>query len=240
MHQLYLRSEIRFAIVWIILYVTGTSLADGLSEVIGIEKAVTFAFHALICGAVLLWLKKHTLLRKYGLCRPQQKASHSLFYLPLFLIVSVNLWFGVTQNLSTLETTLYIGSMICVGFAEELIFRGFLFKAMSKDNIKTAVIVSSLTFGIGHIVNLFNGSDADLIANLCQVCYACAIGFLFVIIFLKTKSLWPCILTHSGINALNVFAKEITAAQQITTAIFLCAISLAYATYLIKKFPQPK
>ena len=65
--------------------------------------------------------------------------------------------------------------MINVGFIEEIIFRGFLFKMMEKDNIKTAIIVSSLTFGIGHIVNLLNG--ADFISTVIQIFYAISICF---------------------------------------------------------------
>ena len=64
--------------------------------------------------------------------------------------------------------------MINVGFLEEIIFRGFLFKMMKKDNVKSAIIVSSITFGIGYIVNLLNG--ADFIPSLLQVFYAIAIG----------------------------------------------------------------
>ena len=65
--------------------------------------------------------------------------------------------------------------MLCVGFLEEVIFRGLLFQAIAKDNIKSAVIISSVTFGIGHIINLFNGSGMDLVNNLCQIVFAFAI-----------------------------------------------------------------
>lgn len=36
------------------------------------------------------------------------------------------LWHGVAMNVSLLETVLYILTMFCVGFLEEMIFRGFL------------------------------------------------------------------------------------------------------------------
>jgi len=94
--------------------------------------------------------------------------------------------------------------MIGVGFLEEIIFRGFLFKMMAKDNIKSAIIVSSLTFGIGHIVNLLNG--ASFIPTLIQICYAVSFGFLFVTILIKGKSLWPCIIAHIVINSLGIFS----------------------------------
>ena len=56
---------------------------------------------------------------------------------------------------------------------------------MQKDNEKLSIIISLFTFGIGHIVNLLNGSD--LIPTLIQIYYAIALGFLFVIIFNKNK-----------------------------------------------------
>lgn len=121
--------------------------------------------------------------------------------------------------------------MINVGFIEEIIFRGFLFKMMEKDNIKSAIIVGALTFGIGHIINLFNG--ADIIPTLMQVCYATAIGYLFVIIFYKSKSLIPCIITHSVTNSLAIFNVENTILTYIVP-IFLIVVSISYAIYINK------
>lgn len=90
--------------------------------------------------------------------------------------------------------------MINVGFIEEVIFSGFLFKMMAKENVKRAMIVSALTFGIGHIVNLLNG--AEFISTIMQVCYAVCLGYLFVVIFYKSKFLIPCIVIHGVINSL--------------------------------------
>lgn len=90
--------------------------------------------------------------------------------------------------------------MINVGFIEEVIFSGFLFKMMAKENVKRAMIVSALTFGIGHIVNLLNG--AEFVSTIMQVCYAVCLGYLFVVIFYKSKFLIPCIVIHGVINSL--------------------------------------
>jgi membrane protease YdiL (CAAX protease family) len=122
--------------------------------------------------------------------------------------------------------------MINIGFIEELIFRGFLFKMMAKSNVKSAIIVSALTFGMGHIINLLNG--ADLIPTLIQICYATSIGYLFVIIFHKTKSLIPCIITHCLVNSLSVFNIENNLSLYIAPMV-LTIIPLAYAIYINKK-----
>ena len=67
-------------------------------------------------------------------------------------------------------------SMLLIGYVEEMLFRGFLFKALiPKDGLKLSVIISSVTFGIGHIVNLFAG-QANL-ETVIQVLFAIAWGF---------------------------------------------------------------
>jgi membrane protease YdiL (CAAX protease family) len=174
------------------------------------------------------------LLKKYGLCKPEIPASNMLFYLPLAVLLTVNLWYGFSMNLPLVETVFYVLSMLCVGFLEEMIFRGFLFCAMVKNGVKPAVIVSSVTFGIGHIVNLINGSGAELLPNLFQVIYAMAAGFLFVMIFYRTKSLLPCIITHGVFNALSVLVNEeiITQQQNIISCLFMVLVSGAYALYI--------
>lgn len=123
--------------------------------------------------------------------------------------------------------------MLCVGFIEEVIFHGFLFKALCKDGVKRTVVISSLTFGLGHIVNLLNGSD--LLPTLLQVCYAAAIGFLFTILFYRGGSLFPCILTHSVINATGIFSVSSSHIFSLVRDMLICIISIGYALYILKK-----
>ena len=121
--------------------------------------------------------------------------------------------------------------MINVGFIEEIIFRGFLFKMMEKHNTKRAIIVSAITFGIGHIVNLLNG--ADLTPTLLQICYAISIGYLFVIIFYKSKSLIPAIITHMIFNSLSIFNVENSNTMYLAS-VFLIIVPISYAIYINK------
>ena len=240
MNKLYQKSEIWFAIIWIIIYVVGTSIVDNMSNDMGLNKIPTFVFHVILTVAIVVWLRNNNLFKTFGLCRANAPASRFLYYIPLLIIASCNLWFGLTMNLSVTESIFFAGSMVCVGFLEEIIFRGFLFKAMAKDSVKAAIIVSSITFGIGHIVNLFNGSSDDPIATICQIFYAMAIGFLFVIIFYRGGTLWPCIITHSAVNTLSVFADEsqMTDQIQIITALILTVIPIIYIIILLRTLPK--
>lgn len=172
----------------------------------------------------------------YGLTKPQN-VKKLLYFLPLVLIVSVNLWSGININNTAAEILFHTLVMFNVGFAEEIIFRGFLFKMMEKDNVKTAVIVSSVTFGIGHIVNLFNGNE--LVPTLLQVCYATAIGYLFVVIFRKSQSIIPCIVAHALNNSLSVFNEENFLSRYIIPA-FLVVAPILYAVYINKVTKEQK
>ena len=232
--KLYEKSKIWFSVAWIVAYCVLMSVGDAISAWIGMKKSVTLAIGLALSATLFLFLKKNDLFSEYGLCAPKASARSMLYYAPILLMLSANLWYGVTLNYGVLETVLYILAMLCVGFLEEVIFRGLLFEAMRKDSVKAAIIVSSVTFGIGHIINLINGSGAELLPNLLQVIYATAAGFMFVMMYYKSKSMIVCIVAHGVFNALSVFANEAnaTAEMRILTAILLTVITGSYALYL--------
>ena len=241
MKRLHDKDRLWFTMLWIGLYVAGSGTADGLSGQMGLPKSITFLFHAGLSLFALVWLGKHDLFRQYGLCKSDIQPSKFLYYIPLVFLASCNLWYGTAWNRPLAETVCYIGSMCCVGFLEELIFRGFLFRALEREGVTCAIAVSSITFGLGHIINLFNGSGIELLSNLCQVCSATAFGFLFVILFYQGKSLLPCIAAHSTINALSAFANEagMTPGREITMALVLCVTAAGYGVILNKRLFAP-
>lgn len=233
MKRFYQKNELTFSLIWIAFYVVLFSIADSFSAELGTDKIITAPLGVMMTVFLLVWIRKNGLSEKYGLHKLKIDYGKYLYFLPLVVIASTNLWGGVALQLSVLETVLYVVSMLCVGFIEEVIFRGFLFKALCIKNVKQAIIISSFTFGIGHIVNLLNG--AEVLSTMLQIIYAVAIGFLFTIIFYKSKSLIPCIITHSVINSLSAFAGERTDLFYIITAAALTIISVVYAMWILKR-----
>ena len=235
MKRLYEKSELAFALVWIGIFVTLLTAGDGISMLLGIEKVVTLPLTIAMTVVLHVFICKNGLKEKFGLCGVAGSWKNYLFFIPLVLLVSVNLWWGVTMNYSVMETVFYVLAMLCVGYIEEIIFRGFLFTAMAANDVKSAIIVSSVTFGAGHVVNLLNGSP--IFDTLLQICYAAAVGLLFTVIFYKGKSLWPCILTHSLVNAVSAFMNQskVTPLWNILASVFMCVVSLLYAWYIWKK-----
>lgn len=240
MKKLYEKNELTFALVWIAIYCVLQSLANPLNQMIGIAYAASAVFGVLQTVILAVFIRKNRLQRRYGLCRPAVPARRFLYYVPLVILASGNLWNGIAVNYSPTETVCRIVCMLCVGFLEEMIFRGFLFAAIAKSNVRSAVIISSVTFGIGHLINLFNGSGMELVNNLCQIVFAVAVGFLLVTIFYRGGSLLPCIMVHSAINTLGTFANEtaLTAQLRLAHAAALILLTVGYTLLLTRTLPR--
>lgn len=236
MKRLYEKSEIWFAVAWIIAYCVLLSLGDNISAELGLINVATFPIALVLSFVLFLFLKRNGLLETYGLCKSKIPVAKMLFYIPVLVMLTANLWYGIGIYVSPIEAVCYVLTMLCVGFLEEVIFRGLLFNAMRKDGVKSAILVSSLTFGMGHIINLFNGSGAELLPNLLQVIYATAAGFMFVMIYYKTESLLVCIGAHGVFNALSVFVKEeaVSDVMHILSCVFLIVVCGGYAVYLTR------
>ena len=213
MRKLYEKNEVYFALVWIGLYVVVMNIAlqfcGGFDDLAG--KTAGQLMVPVICVTVLavastLWIVRNGLTEKYGLCRFKGSVKGFLWFVPLIVMSCVNLKNGLALMAPLALSLLMMANTAIAGYVEEIIFRGFLFRGMARDNLRSAVIVSAVTFGAGHIVNLAN--TADTAGVLLQVCYAIVIGFLYTAIVYKGGSLWPCILSHMFVNGSNVFALE--------------------------------
>ena len=192
-----------------------------------------------ISAAIYLFVKKNGLLEKYGLAGWAKNSRAMLWFIPLWILSCLNLFSGFQPDYPVPGLIYAAVSMALVGFAEELIFRGFLFKAMLKDgNVKAAIIVSSVTFGLGHILNLFTGHE--LIATLIQVVFAVAMGFVFTLVFYKSGSLLPGILAHSIIDVTSVLASD-DGSQLVNFIVHIVVIvvSIAYCLCLAKRVETP-
>jgi len=231
MKKIFEKNETLFCILLIIIYILVNSYCIQNFGTKNYMSTIINTIFSITLIILMIILKK---TKYYGLTKVTNSKKY-LYFIPLVFIVSTNLWNGININNSTSEIIFHILTMINIGFIEEIIFRGFLFKMMAKDNVKSAIIVSSITFGIGHIINLLNG--ANLVPTLLQVCYAMSIGYLFVIIFYKSKSLIPCIVTHCLVNSLSIFNIENTVSLYLSSA-FLVIVPLFYVIYINKKIKE--
>ncbi len=222
------KNETLIALGLIIIYlVTNSCCMNNL----GLEDIRTLIVNGVLSILIVLFIVLNKLEEYFGLTNIPKPKKY-LYFVPLVILMLVNLIGGINIQNTASEIVIYMLSMVLIGFLEEIIFRGFLFQMMAKDSVKAAVIVTSITFGIGHIINLLNG--AELVPTLLQICYAIATGYLFAVILVKSKSLWPQIITHSVVNALSIFNTENIVTVYISPVI-LIIVPLIYAAYLNKK-----
>lgn len=236
MKKLYEKSEISFAILWIVIY---TVVMGSLKNKFGLDTLWHMLGMIAISAAMLLFVIKNGLAEKYGLSGWTKNSRAMLWLIPLWLLSCINLVGGFKPDYPVPGLIYAAVSMALVGYAEEQLFRGFLFKAMLKDgSVKAAVIVSSATFALGHIMNLFTGQN--LVDTLNQVFFAVAVGLVFTMVFYKGGSLLPCILAHSFIDVTAVFAPdEGSVLLNVITHAAILVISAAYCVYLAKRVETP-
>ena len=223
MRKLFFKYETLCCISLIILYI----VSNMFISITSYSGVIVNTLLSIFLIGLIIYLDR---VKYYGLVLVKDSKKF-LYFIPLLLIISVNLWNGININNSVVEIICHIISMINIGFIEEIIFRGFLFKMMEKDDLKSAIMVSSITFGIGHIINLFTGGE--FLSTLMQVFYCISIGYLFVLIFHKSGSLIPCIMCHSIFNALSIF--HVDGSLIYLSSIFLIIVPLVYSYYINKK-----
>jgi len=143
----------------------------------------------------IYWFSKEGLNKSY------------LFILPVaYIFLNV----GDLYPHSQYDLAAGILSTVFTGFLEEILCRGLViallvhfYLKLEKDNVGLrAAIVSSLLFGLVHLVNVFEKPDS-LGVIIGQVVYATFIGIGFAACYIKTRSILPLILIHIGINLMG-------------------------------------
>lgn len=204
MEKLYKKNKVLFAVVWIVLYCV---LASYAQNSFGINSIYHVAVLALIAAPLTGFIDMNQLHDEIGLKGWPKDAKRYQYFIPMWVLATGNLWGGIVMNYKGLELLYAVLSMALVGYIEEIIFRGLLFRAMIPGSgIKVAVIVSAVTFGIGHIINLLTGQAS--VETVIQIIFALAWGFLFTMVYYKSGNLLPCIIAHAMIDVLSVFSRD--------------------------------
>ena len=234
MRKLYETKPVLFAVLWIVLYcvvmapIRGRFGDDSVQMLLGLVAIST---------GLLLFISANRLQGELGFDRWIQNGRKILWLLPIWILSTGNLWSGLGLRYTGINAVMATLSFLLIGFVEETIFRGFLFNGMRRTgSIAAAIIVSAVTFGMGHIVNLLTGQAT--LDTLLQIVFAVAWGFLLTYAYYKGGSLIACVLIHGIIDAASVFSRDSVAGD----TVFMVAtivVSIVYCLYLAKQ-PTPE
>lgn len=167
---------------------------------IGIAAAIGFMFNLFVnCVIILL------------------KSSSTIINLPIIDKVLVKHAEGVNPLFSgnILAVILIIG--IVIPIFEEIIYRGLIFKKLKENvNLKAALIIQGLIFGISHL-------------NIAQAIYTFLLGIILVLSYYWLDTIWAPIIIHGSFNCSNYIVNPILsiASHNILGAVFLLVITLS-------------
>lgn len=227
------KNPILHAVLWIIIYIVLVNIGDALSEQMNVAHLATSVFLLALSIVLILYLKKNNHLKTQGLQKvTKYDMQKTLFYIPLILLACIQFTTGIDRSLSITEIAVSCFLMIGTGFIEEFLFRGLLFQGIyGKSGINRAILISGITFGIGHIVNLLRGYGFTELVG--QILVAIVLGIVLALLVAVTKNLVPGILFHMIFNISGTITNQGSGMQAyLLLAIF--AIAGPYALYLFR------
>ena len=132
------------------------------------------------------------------------------------------------------------------GFAEEVVFRGYLitFLLRHRNNtraIPRILVASSVLFGVSHLLNINGGAPLGI--TIMQVIGAVGLGAVFGAVYMRSSNLLIVIVAHSltdliafmdsvQISEDGIMIADLTLTNYIDIAI--CIGMFAYALYLVR------
>ena len=125
MRKLYEKKEILFTLCWILAY---CAVTGSIKDKLGFESPAMLLSLLVFSAGILLFVRRNHLEEKYGLSGWPKDTKRYLYFIPMWLLATGNLWHGISPAYQGAAQVLAVLSMILVGFVEEMIFRGFLFR----------------------------------------------------------------------------------------------------------------
>ena len=181
-------------------------LCDSPSEsVTELYSSLSRFFGGMVALIFILEFSFGKILRPLG----NKRASALIFIIPALAVAINNFpWVSLAMGDCSFggsvgDILLFAFSCFCVGFFEELAFRGcalmLLLKSRTATKLKIfmAIFWSSVVFGAVHLVNIFTASPGAVIL---QIGYSALIGGMCSLVLLETKNIWICVFIHALYN----------------------------------------
>jgi membrane protease YdiL (CAAX protease family) len=151
-----------------------------------------------------LWIAVLVPAIQSGLGAPADRlgdVSHSLAAaLPAAISTTADVWNASSEGI-------FFGYVVFItvwaGFGEEVFYRGYIQEVMQRGGaLRSAVVVSAALFAVRHAVQLALLPVYPWSAAASWVGLSFVLGLVFSWIYLRTGSLWPCVVVHTAFNVI--------------------------------------
>lgn len=158
-----------------------------------IRAACVFA--SCLLAVIYIWQSKHS-FSEFGFKGLTKKnIKKVLYFLPIIAMEVVPFFAGFRDDNDFMYILAVLACTLCVGFAEELYFRGFIFNILKVKGMQFAIIISSVLFGFSHLTNIAGG--AGVAETILQIFFAFFFGFVCAEIMILTGTMLPIMLWHT-------------------------------------------
>lgn len=150
-------------------------------------------FSMLLLPSILIIANRRN-LKDYGLRYESKKESFALLVIMILLFILHN-------DFTMTGAYKFFFYLVVVAFGEEFIFRGFLYNRLKGNSKPVAIIISGILWGILHAIMpsiLNNSSIGQLLLSMSnEIGGGILMGWYFIYIQEKSKTLWIPILVHA-------------------------------------------
>ena len=217
-------------LIWIAIYIVVVNIGDSVGEVIDFPGLTSIMLVALSV-MLLIYLRAGQRRTFYGV-RPVQPGTLplTLYYVPLFAVALLQFGTGFRTSLDFRTIFFAVLLVAAVAFIEELLFRGFLLQTLRmRGKLTRAIIISGVTFGIGHIVNLLRGYS--LTEQALQIVAAVIIGIALAYCVVLTGSIMPGIAFHLLFNLGGTLTLHSVLGDTVTVGV-IALLTIPYILFL--------
>jgi len=230
MRKLQDTKPIGHALIWIAVYILAVNIGDYLGEISGFSGMTAVVLVGLSV-VLLVYLRRGDRLAFYGIRRVQQGTGRNvLYFVPLFAITFLQYGKGFAAGLDLQAVVFAVLLVTGVGFIEELLFRGFLLQALrTRGSVTRAIVISGVTFGLGHLVNLLRGSSVP--DQALQLVGAIVIGIALAYCVVLTGSILPGVAFHALFNLSGTISAHSVLGDTVVIVVIVI-VTLPYILFL--------
>ena len=216
------------AAVTLILYLLRNTVISRLIGLTGLNALYCQCIASVLVVAIAACMIRRRNAHEYGLTRGEYKGNLK-YVIPMLFLGVVNIPYIFLGTFSTPFVVAFI-LVACIGIMEELIFRGYVFRAIElRFGENKAVIFSSILFGLIHLLNLvFYKGVMPVSSVLLQVFYAAMIGLMFAVLRTKVKSIYPGMLIHALLDLLCVIFTGNLLVVDVVGSLVCCVVGAVY------------
>lgn len=213
---IFMKTNLLFSILLLIIYILTNTLLSNAS----------LFLNSILLIIMVLYINRNHLNEYYGLCLSKIENRKFLYYLPLLMLIGVNLINGIRYDVSFLA----IINIVVISINEEMIFRGFIFKAVDKN---VAIIISLSSYIICHLI-IYDYSNIYL-----EILSSLILGYMYLLLIDKSGSLLPSIVTHSLMSITLLLRIDGTIINDLMLLIISFLIAVDYCLFMIHTIKKP-